>query len=265
MNKVIQCLVNVRVDGTTIGALTDNNGNYSIDKPSDNVVLVFSFIGYTTQRISAAGRTAINVNLVPLVKALEEVVVTGYSTQRKKDITGSVAVLDVSDLKKNVSRSAQQALQGLASGVNVISSGIPDRASKILIRGVTSFGNTEPLVIVDGIEQSLNNISANDIESIQVLKDAGAASIYGVRGANGVIVVTTKKGQAGAPVLVYEGYWGMQFPKSGNPCDVLSSEDYMKVVKIGSPANELFKNGMPDYTYKRSNRCRRCNGRRSGS
>ena len=115
---------------------------------------------------------------------------------------------------------------------------------------MTSFGNTDPLVIVDGIEQSLNNISSNDIESIQVLKDAGSASIYGVRGANGVIVVTTKKGKAGAPVLSYEGYWGMQYPKRGNPCDVLSSENYMKMYNIANPGNELFRDGMPDYTYR---------------
>jgi TonB-linked SusC/RagA family outer membrane protein len=242
--------VNVQVDGTTIGAITDKNGNYSIDKPGNNAVLVFSFIGYITQRISVVGKTEINVKLAPSVAALEEVVVTGYTTQIKKDITGSVAVLDISNLKENVSHSAEQSLQGLVSGVNVISSGIPDAESKILIRGVTSFGDTQPLVIVDGIEQSLNNISSNDIESIQVLKDAGSASIYGVRGANGVIVVTTKKGKAGAPVFSYEGYWGMQYPKSGNPGNMLSSENFMKVFNMANPGNELFKNGMPDYTYR---------------
>ena len=165
--------VNVQVEGTNFGVISDINGKYSIEKPNDNVVLIFSFIGYTTQKISGSGKTTVDISMTPDVKSLEEVVVTGYSTQRKKDITGSVAVLDVGNLKKVVSRSAQQALQGLASGVNVITSGVPGAASRILVRGVTSFGNTDPLIIVDGIEQNLNNINASDIESIQVLKDAG--------------------------------------------------------------------------------------------
>ncbi|MEI7527154.1 MAG: SusC/RagA family TonB-linked outer membrane protein, partial [Mariniphaga sp.] len=244
--------VNVRIEGTTIGTITDINGKYSIEKPDDNVVLIFSFIGYITRRISTVGKTTIDISMTADVKSLEEVVATGYSTQRKKDITGSVSVVDVGNLKKIVSRSAEQALQGLASGVNVISSGVPGSSSKILIRGVTSFGNTDPLVIVDGIEQNLNNISSNDIESIQVLKDAGASSIYGVRGANGVIVVTTKKGKVGAPVINYEGYWGMTYPLPGNPFDLLNSQDFMKIYNIAKPGNELFRKGMPDYMYRGS-------------
>ena len=222
--------VNVQVEGTTIGTLTDANGNYSIDKPRDNVVLVFSFIGYTSQRVSATGRTVIDVNLTSEVTALEEVVVTGYSAQRRKDIAGSVAVVQVDNLKTVASRSVQQALQGMASGVDITQSGVPGAAPKIYIRGVTSFGNTDPLVIVDGIEQSLNNISSVDIESIQVLKDAGAASIYGVRGSNGVILVTTKKGKAGAPVISYEGSYGIQYPLPGNPWNLLNTEDYVKAI-----------------------------------
>ena len=126
---------------------------------------------------------------------LNEVVVTGYGSQQKKDITGSVAVVDIKALNSIPASSAMQALQGQASGVNVVSSGVPGGQSMILVRGVTSFGNTQPLVLVDGIEADLNNVSTDDIESMQVLKDAGAAAIYGVRGSNGVIVVTTKKGQ----------------------------------------------------------------------
>ncbi len=241
--------VNVQVEGTTLGTLTDVNGNYSIEKPRDNVVLVFSFIGYTTQRISAAGKTTINVNLAAEVTALEEVVVTGYSTQRRKDITGSVAVMDITTVKTVPAQSAIETLQGLASGVNVFRSGAPGSTSKIFIRGITNFGDTDPLVIVDGIEQNLNNISAKDIESIQVLKDAGAASIYGVRGANGVILVTTRKGKKGAPVISYDGTFGMQYPLAGNPLNLLNSKDYMTVYNIAFPGNVLYKNGLPDYTY----------------
>src|SRR5690606_27128196 len=162
----------------------------------------------------------------PSDQSLEEVVVTGYSSQRKKDITGSVAVVDMKGLKSVPSGSAMQALQGQASGVNVISSGVPGAASKILIRGVSSFGNTQPLVLVGGVQTDLNNISADDIESIQVLKDAGAAAIYGVRGSNGVIVVTTKKGRQGPPTFSYDAYYGVQVPFSGNVLNQLNSEDF---------------------------------------
>ncbi len=242
--------VNIQIEGTTIGTLTDANGNYSIDKPRDNVVLVFSFIGFITQKVPSAGRSVIDVNLASEVTALEEVVVTGYSAQRRKDIAGSVAVVQVDNLKTVASRSVQQALQGMASGVDITQSGVPGAAPKIYIRGVTSFGNTDPLVIVDGIEQSLNNISSVDIESIQVLKDAGAASIYGVRGSNGVILVTTKKGKTGAPVISYEGSYGIQYPLPGNPWNILNTEDYVKVYQTAFPGNPRFLNGIPDYMYR---------------
>ena len=242
--------VNVQIEGTILGTLTDVNGNYSLDKPRDNVVLIFSFIGYTPQRIPAAGKTVIDVNMVSEVTALDEVVVTGYSAQRRKDIAGSVAVVQVDNLQKVASRSVQQALQGMAAGVDITQSGVPGANPKIYVRGITSFGNTDPLIIVDGIEQSLNNISAIDIESIQVLKDAGAASIYGVRGSNGVILVTTKKGKSGAPVISYEGSYGIQFPLPGDPWNILNSEDYLKLYNVAFPGNPRFSKGMPDYMFR---------------
>ncbi|HAM11697.1 MAG TPA: SusC/RagA family TonB-linked outer membrane protein [Bacteroidales bacterium] len=241
--------VNVLIEGTTIGTITDASGKYSIDKPSDNVILIISFIGYTTQRISADGSTVVDVKLEALLTSLDEVVVTGYSTQRRKDITGSVSIVDINNVKRLTSRSAVETLQGMASGVNVIRSGVPGATSKIFIRGITNFGDTDPLIIVDGIEQNLNNISIKDIESIQVLKDAGAASIYGVRGANGVILVTTKKGKTGAPVISYEATIGMQYPLTGNPLNLLNSQDYMAVFNQAFPGNVLYKDGLPDYTY----------------
>jgi len=231
---------------------TDAEGVFALQVEEEDV-LVVTFIGFETQEVPVNGRNQLLIVMEMAVGELNEVVVTGYSSQRRKDITGSVAVVDMENLTKSSPGSAQQALQGMASGVNVINSGVPGTSSKIFVRGVTSFGNTDPLVIVDGIEQNLNNINANDIESIQVLKDAGAAAIYGVRGANGVIVVTTKKGKVGAPVISYEGYYGMQYPLPGNPYDVLNSEDWMKVYNIAYPGGELFKNGMPDYTYRGPN------------
>ncbi|ACT96454.1 SusC/RagA family TonB-linked outer membrane protein [Dyadobacter fermentans] len=242
--------VSVVLKGTTsVGTTTDANGAYSLALPTDASALVFSFVGYASQEITIGNSSNINVNLRPDSQALNEIVVTGYSSQRKQDITGSVSVVDMKALKSVPAGSAVQALQGQAAGVNVISSGVPGASSNIFIRGVTSFGNTQPLVIVDGIQADLNNISADDIESVQVLKDAGAAAIYGVRGANGVIVVTTKKGKSGQPTVTYDGYVGVQRPLQGNPFDLLNSEDYMKVVNIANPNNSLFRNGMPDYLY----------------
>src|SRR5690606_7403469 len=178
----------VLVKGTSTGTVTDVEGNYTLTVSDEDAVLVFSSVGYVTQEVAVNGRTVIDVVLEEDLQGLDEVVVTGYSTQRKKDITGSVSVVDMDALNSIPSGSADRALQGMASGVNVINSGIPGAAPKILIRGVTSFGNTDPLVIIDGIAGSLNTVNASEIESIQVLKDAGAASIYGVRGANGVII-----------------------------------------------------------------------------
>ena len=195
-------------------------------------------------------RTSISIILIADKMKLDEVVVTGYSNQKKKDITGSVAVVDMRSIKSIPAGSAMQALQGQASGVNVVSSGVPGASSTILIRGVTSFGNTQPLVLVDGVQTDMNTINTDDIESIQVLKDAGAAAIYGVRGSNGVIVITTKKGKSGAPIVSYHGYFGVQMPRQGDdPLNELNSTDYARLYKTVYPNTVLFSNGIPDYMY----------------
>ncbi|GAB3327057.1 TonB-dependent receptor [Larkinella ripae] len=240
--------VNVLIKGTNRGTTTNADGRFTIGaKTSD--ILILSFIGYVSQEIPVGTQTNLTVELATDVQSLNEIVVTGYSAQRKKDITGSVAIVDMKAVKSFPAGSAVQALQGQASGVNVISSGVPGANSRIFVRGVTSFGDTQPLVIVDGIQADLNNISADDIESIQVLKDAGAAAIYGVRGSNGVIVVTTKKGKSGRPTITYDAYYGTQRPLPGNPFDLLNAEDFMKVVQIATPNNPIFANGMPDFLY----------------
>lgn len=176
--------VSVNVKGTTVGTSTNANGEYSISVP-DNGSLVFSSVGYTIKEVAVNGQNVINVSLSEQAKVLNEVVMTGYSSQRKKDITGAVAVVDVGAMKSIPTGSAEQALQGQASGVTVIGSGAPGGRNDIFIRGVTSFGNSQPLIIVDGVQGSLTDLNINDIASMQVLKDAGAASIYGVRGSNG--------------------------------------------------------------------------------
>jgi TonB-dependent starch-binding outer membrane protein SusC len=241
--------VNIMIEGTTLGSISDVAGKYTIDIPNEKAVLVFTFVGYGTQKVTAAGQNSVSIKMVPDVMNLDEVVVVGYGTQRKKDITGAIAVVSTESLKAIPTGDAVMALQGLASGVTVIGSGVPGGRTDIFIRGVTSLGNTSPLVIVDGVPGSLTNLNVNDIESIQVLKDAGASSIYGVRGSNGVIVVTTNKGKPGDPKITLDSYYGYTVPKQGNVFNLLNSEDYARITKLANPNTILFANGLPDYLF----------------
>ncbi|WP_423347326.1 SusC/RagA family TonB-linked outer membrane protein [Larkinella sp. VNQ87] len=234
---------------TTNGTVTDAGGKFTISVPAQ-AVLVVSYIGYQAQEIPVGNQTSISVVLTPSATSLSEVIVTGYTSERKKDITGSVSIVDMKAVKSIPAGSAVQALQGQAAGVNVISSGAPGSPANIFIRGISSFGNTQPLVLIDGIQAELNDVSADDIESIQVLKDAGAAAIYGVRGSNGVLVVTTKKGKTGQPTLSYDAYYGTQIPQQGNVFNLLGSQDFARLTKIAYPNTGLFQNGLPDFTYR---------------
>jgi TonB-linked SusC/RagA family outer membrane protein len=201
----------VRLKGTSTGAVTDVNGDFTLTLSPGNT-LVVSYIGYQTTEVKVGTDVNLRITLQSGNNALNEVVVTGYSSQRKKDITGSVAVVNVASLKTVPSGNTASLLQGQASGVTVINSGNPGGGTAVNIRGISSIYNTAPLVIVDGVQGSLNDINPNDIESIQVLKDAGSASIYGVRGSNGVVVVTTKKGKSGSATITYDAYYGTQRP-----------------------------------------------------
>lgn len=203
----------VKIKGSTAGAVTDINGSFTLAVKATDA-LIISYIGYDTQEVTVGAGSNMVINLHPASKALNEVVVTGYNSQRKKDITGAVSVVNVSNLKAVPSGSTESLLQGQASGVTVVSSGAPGSASNIKIRGITSVGSTDPLVIVDGTPGSLHDLNVNDIQSIQVLKDAGSAAIYGVRGSNGVVIVTTKKGKNGVPSITYDAYYGTQRPNS---------------------------------------------------
>ncbi len=207
----------IQVKGTTTGTKTNSDGSFTIAAPKDNSVLVITVIGFEKTEVPVSGRTTIpDVNLKVVSAELNAVVVTGYSAQRKRDITGAVSVVNVANLKSVPLGTTESLLQGQAAGVTVINSGAPGGASNVRIRGITSVGSTDPLVIVDGTPGSLHDLNVNDIQSMQVLKDAGAASIYGVRGSNGVIIVTTKRGRPGKPVVTYDGYYGTQRPLSGN-------------------------------------------------
>lgn len=238
----------VLVKETNTSTITDADGRFTLNA-SPTSTLVISYVGFNPMEVSLSGRSTIQVSLVNATSRLNEVVVTGYSRQSRKDITGSVAVVDVKAMKSIPTGAAEQALQGQASGVTVISSGAPGGKSNVFIRGVSSFGDNQPLIIVDGIQSDLHDLNMNDIESVQVLKDAGAASIYGVRGSNGVIIVTTKKGKSGTPVVALDSYFGYQLPHRGNPFDVAGPQASADFIKKMNPNTQLFPNGLPDYFY----------------
>ncbi len=200
----------VLVKGTTIGTVSKTDGSFEVTVPANRNILVVSVIGYKSREVAIGNQTNISVSLEEDISGLSEVIVTGYSSQRKKDITGAVTVVNVNNLKVVPSGTTESLLQGQASGVTVINSGVPGGGSNVRVRGITSIGSTDPLVIIDGTPGSLHDLNVNDIESMQVLKDAGAAAIYGVRGSNGVIVVTTKKGKAGKVRVSYDAYYGTQ-------------------------------------------------------
>lgn len=203
--------VTVKIKGTTIGTVTDKNGKYTIAVEDKNAVLLFSFIGYLTKEISVNGHAQIDVQLADNLQNLNEVVVVGYGTQKKVDLTGAVASISGSELQNKPVPNATAALQGVSPGVTVTrSSGQPGKETYgIRIRGLSSANDASALILVDGIEQDLNLINPEDIESISVLKDAAAASIYGARAAAGVVLVTTKKGSAGKTRININGYYGL--------------------------------------------------------
>lgn len=208
--------VTVKIKGNTQTTSTDANGRYSINAPSGNEILVFSFIGVNTQEVAINGRTAVNVNMVPDAKTLNEVVVIGYGTQKRERVIGSVAQIGAEKIEKRPVTQLQNALTGQLAGVTVTQrNGRPGVASgTISVRGVGSFGaNADPLILVDGIlVGGFNDVDPNDVETISVLKDASSAAIYGARAANGVILVTTKSGKAGKTQVSYSGYTGFQQP-----------------------------------------------------
>ena len=201
--------VNVVEKGTTNGSVTDVDGDYTINV-SDNATLVFSFVGYSGQEVAVGNQSTVNITMTPDVTALQEVVVVGYGTQERKEITSSVVELNEEQFNRGNINDPTQLLQGKVPGLSVYNrGGDPNRTSTIRLRGISTVGaNTEPLVVIDGvIGASLDNVDPNDIESINVLKDGSAAAIYGSRGSSGVILVTTKRGSGrGGLSTSYNGY-----------------------------------------------------------
>jgi TonB-linked SusC/RagA family outer membrane protein len=215
----------ITIKGTTLGTQTNAQGTFSIAAPDAKSVLVVSFVGHEPQEIVAGSQANITVNLVANTSTLNDVVVTGYSAQAKKDITGSVSVVNTKELIANPGSNVESLLQGRAAGVTVGTSGIPGAGSNVRIHGYSTFGNNEPLYVVDGTRvTAISDLNPGDIESMQVLKDASAASIYGSAAAGGVIIITTKKGRAGNPRVTYEAYYGRQtFDKR---LDLINTKEY---------------------------------------
>lgn len=254
--------VSVTVKGTSAGTVTDATGNFSLNVPAGKNTIEISNVGYGTQDVSVSGRTNVGtVSLIADTHTLNEVVVTGYTSQLKKDITGAVSVVNVADMNKQPTGQLANQLQGQASGITVIGSGQPGENPQITIRGINTFGNNTPLFIIDGVPtQNISDINPNDVSSVQVLKDAGAASIYGSRASNGVVIITTKQGR-GKVKVTYDGYYGTQRPKSGNIWNILSPQDmaqlkFNALANSGTPVNSahpdaLYGGGstpvLPDY------------------
>jgi TonB-linked SusC/RagA family outer membrane protein len=218
----------VLVKGTTTGVTTGTNGTFSINVPTGNNILVVSYVGFTEQEVDVSNSTNVNVTLKESISNLNEIVVTGYTAQRKKDITGAVSVVDMSELKAQPAASPVEALQGKAAGVQIINDGAPGSTPQIRIRGFSTINNNDPLYVIDGMpyEGKLSWLSSNDIESMQVLKDASAASIYGSRANNGVVIITTRKGRKGPPKLSLNTYYGVQAPNKGRYPEFLNPTEY---------------------------------------
>jgi TonB-dependent SusC/RagA subfamily outer membrane receptor len=206
--------VNVIISGTTEGTITDLNGEFSITVSDQETILVFSYIGYSTQEITVGNNTEISVAMQEDIARLDEVIVVGYGTVKKSDLTGAVSTVKPEEITAYPSIGVTQALQGRAAGVSIsANNGEPGSTYKVRIRGATSINSSsDPLYVVDGFPgiPSAALPPPEDIESIEVLKDASATSIYGSRGANGVIMITTKRGRAGRTMVDFSASWSLQ-------------------------------------------------------
>ncbi|MGA0559156.1 TonB-dependent receptor [Larkinella sp. VNQ87] len=223
--------VSVLIKGTQRGTTTNPEGKYRLAVPGEQTVLVFSFVGFQTQELTVGNRTTLDLTLKTDNKNLDEVVVVGYGTVKKSDLTGSVAKVGESNIKATPIASLDRAMQGRAAGVQVVSnSARPGGGSTIRIRGSGSVNaGNDPLYVIDGFPTgNLNSINTDDIESIEILKDASATAIYGSRGSNGVVMVTTKRGKAGKAVISYDGYYGTQTVRRTMP--LLNARQFAELV-----------------------------------
>lgn len=226
--------VNIVAKGTDIGTTTNTDGMYSINVPSLTDTLVFSFVGYETVEVPINGRTNIDIQLTPGVILGEDIIVVGFGTQRRENLTGSVGTIQGTDLSEQPSINTSSALMGKSAGVQVVqNSGQPGAdGGTVRIRGTGTLGNSDPLILIDGVEGNLNDVASSDIENISVLKDASSAAIYGSRAANGVILVTTKRGQTEEFQVNYKGFVGWQ--SSTNQPEFTDAGTYMRLENLGA-------------------------------
>lgn len=243
--------VNIIIKGTNTGTISDVNGGYSLDVQDDDAVLIFSFIGYETQEIRVGVKSILDASLMPDAESLEEVVVVGYAVQRDKDITGAVESLSAKDLPEAPVAQVGQLLQGRMAGVNINqNSGRPGEGLNFRIRGAFSLtAGSDPLYVVDGmpLEGNISNLNPNEIESISVLKDAAAASLYGSRAANGVILVQTKTGTPGETNINFNAYYGVEQVPENRRLDMMNAQEYAQfqrelAITNGRPINPVFEN-----------------------
>ncbi len=224
----------IQLKGTNIGTVTDADGNFSLSVPPYDTLLV-SFIGYTTLEVPVGGKTDLgNIALTAEFQELDQVVVIGYGTQRKVDLTGSVAVVNTEEMKKVSHSNISTMLEGKIAGIQITSDGQPGADPTVRIRGISSFGSTAPLYVIDGVPMgtTIRDFSPNDIETLQVLKDASAAAIYGSRAANGVVIITTKQGKKNQAMKVdYSGYVGFDKVQK-NVYDVMDATQYAQYVTM---------------------------------
>ncbi len=233
--------VSVTERGTANGTITNPSGEFSLSVTSEASVVVFSFLGYVSQERVVGSSSRLEISLQPDVKALSEVVVVGYGTQRKSDVTGAISKISAEKVKAVPVVSTEQVLQGQAAGVDVVAAGnAPGSGMTVRVRGQRSIqAGNDPLYVVDGIpfDGGLNQISPNDIQSIEVLKDASSAAIYGSRAANGVVLITTKRGSAGRTTVSIDSYYGVQ--NILNQVNVLDAEDFVNFRKTAQNRTDL--------------------------
>jgi TonB-dependent starch-binding outer membrane protein SusC len=223
--------VSILIKGTTTGTVTDIDGNFTVMVTPEDM-LIFSFVGYLDETIEIGDQTIIQLKLVPDVIGLDEVVVVGYGVQKKKLVTGATVQVKNEDLVKNNVTRIESALQGFTPGMTLIKrSGQPGSDFNITIRGLGSVNGNDPLVLIDGVPGSLTTLNPSDVESVDILKDAASAAIYGSRAGSGVILITTKKGKAGTPVISYDFYYGLSNPTK--KMDILDAQEYTMILNEG--------------------------------
>jgi TonB-linked SusC/RagA family outer membrane protein len=219
--------VTVVVKGTSAGTLTGTDGKYSLPVPAGATTLQFSFIGFTNLEVPISGKSVIDATLQQAITEMSEVVVVGYGTQRRSTVTGAITSVSSKELTSVPVATADQALQGRASGVTIVNNGSPGTAPTIRIRGLSTMNSNDPLIVIDGVvSNSMVNLNPNDIESVEVLKDASTTAIYGSLGSHGVIMVTTKKGKPGKTTIEFDSYAGQQW--NNKRYDLMNVDQYLQ-------------------------------------